>query len=612
MATPATVPAQLTEGPIGPILWRLTLPMVLGVFFLMAVNFMDTYFVGKLGVAPLAAMSFTFPVISIILGLTMGLGVGATSAISRAIGHGDSEQVQRLTTHALMLAVFVVLVICGLGLIFQHQIFLSLGAKPSLLPLIEEYMTIWFVGVVFLVIPMVGNGAIRATGDAKSPMLMMMAAAIINGVLDPILIFGVGSIPPMGLKGAAIATLIARAVTCLIGLYILGVRLKLLNFHLPKWSELWTSWKALLSVGLPAALTNLLAPMATTAVTTLIAAHGNAAVAGYGLAGRIESLFLIVPMVLGGALSPFIGQNWGGHFPSRVQEGIRKAMKVAVIWGLGAWLVVEIFAPSMAPLLSKDAKVQEVLILYLRILSAGYIVHGLVSIVSASFNAMDHAIRSTVISATQGLFLAVPFAIVGNMFFSLGGIFGGLLLAKVLTALISTKWLKALFRSDEMALSPMSKDAEKAFLKVKGAQPQLVSSFTMFIEQLQHLETLEIGTSRRDTLSFRVKGRELAHLHPHGFMDIPFPPSVRDELLKLKKVEYHRHHHDSCWVSHKVATSEDLDEALWLIQLSYLLHLAARKGSDSPEAKALGQRLHLPDELQVHLNKCSGRYTTQQ
>lgn len=598
MATPATPPAQLTHGPVGPILWRLALPMVLGVFFLMAVNLVDTYFVGKLGVLPLAAMSFTFPIISIILGITMGLGVGATSAISRAIGSGDDSKVKELTTHALLLALLVVCVVSVLGLLFQRPIFRALGAKEALLPLIEAYMTIWFIGIGFLVIPMVGNGAIRATGDSRSPMLMMLTAAIVNGILDPILIFGLGPVPAMGLQGAAIATLIARAAIFVVGLYLLGVRLKLLTFEIPKVTEVLASWRAILSVGLPASLTNLLAPLAATAVTAMVAQHGSAAIGAYGLGGRIEGLLLIVPMVMGGALSPYIGQNWGAHLPHRVAAGVRTSMLVVVAWGMGAWILVELFAPNIAPLLSKNVEVQAAFVLYLRVLSAGYAVHGIVSVVSASFNATDHAIRSTMLSASQGLLLAVPLATLGDRLFGLGGIFAGLVVAKFLTAALAARWIKTLFTPEDLVLSKMSKETRSTLSALEASFPGMATAFEQFIAEVGHWKDVEVGTARSNTLSFRIKGREIGHLHTDGRLDLPLPHQLRDELVKLGQVEHHGQHYNSCWVTKQIANADDIEEARRILQLNHLLYLGLSQGWDDPTTQQTKDELDLPIPLQ--------------
>ncbi|MCA9699653.1 MAG: hypothetical protein KC431_19155, partial [Myxococcales bacterium] len=161
--------ATLIEGDIRKALLSLGVPMSLGIVFILAMNLIDTYYVGKLGTNELAAMSFTFPVVMVVMSATMGLGVGTTSAIARAIGGGDERLVRRLTTHALILAVAVVAVLSGLGLLIERWLFAMIGAEGVLLELVLEYMTVWFLGAAFLVIPMVGSGAIRATGDARTP-----------------------------------------------------------------------------------------------------------------------------------------------------------------------------------------------------------------------------------------------------------------------------------------------------------------------------------------------------------------------------------------------------------------------------------------------------------
>jgi putative MATE family efflux protein len=292
---PRTSLATLIEGDVRSALISLAVPMSLGIVFLIALNLVDTYYVGRLGTEELAAISFTFPVIMLVMSATMGLGVGTTSAIARAIGSGDTRKIRRLTTHALILGVLVVALLSGLGLLTQRMVFASLGAERHVLDLVLEYMTIWLLGAAFLVIPMLGSGAIRATGDAKTPMFIMLGAAIVNGLLDPVLIFGLGPIPAMGLRGAALATLGARLLTFIAALWVLGPRLKMLEWHLPKLAELADSWRSILSVGIPAALTNMLAPVATGVMTALIATRGSAAVAAWGVDSRLEGLVLTCP-----------------------------------------------------------------------------------------------------------------------------------------------------------------------------------------------------------------------------------------------------------------------------------------------------------------------------
>ena len=152
--------ALLTEGPIAKTLAKLTLPMIFGIVGMVAFNLVDTFFIGQLGTRELAAISFTFPVVFVLGSLAMGLGVGTSAVISRAIGEGDRTRVQRLTTDGLMLAVLIVIIFVTLGLLTIEPVFQLLGASPDIIELIKSYMVIWYIGMPFVVIPMVGNNAI--------------------------------------------------------------------------------------------------------------------------------------------------------------------------------------------------------------------------------------------------------------------------------------------------------------------------------------------------------------------------------------------------------------------------------------------------------------------
>lgn len=160
--------AKLTEGPVGATLLGLSVPMMGGIFGAIGFNLADTYFVALLGTRELAAMSFTFPVAMVMIGLAFGLSTGTVSVVSQAIGRGEMGRVKRLVTDSLVLAFLAVLAVSIAGMLTIDPLFTLLGATPETLPLIREYMLIWYPGMVCLVVPIVANAAIRATGMRKS------------------------------------------------------------------------------------------------------------------------------------------------------------------------------------------------------------------------------------------------------------------------------------------------------------------------------------------------------------------------------------------------------------------------------------------------------------
>ncbi len=305
----------LLSAPIAETLRKMTVPMIFGMVAILMFNLVDTFFISLLGTEALAAISYTFPVTFAFNCITMGIGVGLSTSIGRLLGQGEAHQAARFTTHGLLLAIVLVALASTLGFFTVTPLFTLLGAKEALIPLIGQYMHVWYLTIPLLVIPMAGNSAIRATGDTKTPAKIMMLAGLINGVLDPLLIFGVGPFPELGIQGAAIASAFSWLGALIGSFYVLIKRERLLG--LPQWPRLKEDWRQILKVGTPAALSNAMNPLSGAILMMMLSSHGTAAVAAYGAAQRIESILILVLMALTSALTPFMAQNFGAKNPQR-------------------------------------------------------------------------------------------------------------------------------------------------------------------------------------------------------------------------------------------------------------------------------------------------------
>ena len=178
--------SKIDLGLIVSTLVRLSAPMLLGILSMMSFNLIDTYFVGQLGTLPLAALTLTFPVTMVIATFTLGLGVGAMAAISRSIGEGDRSRIRRYATDALTLSVLCVVFLTAGGMASMEPLFRVLGATNATMPLIKRYMVVWYPGMIFYVVPMIGNNVMRATGDTLTPSAVMVGGMGINALLDPL------------------------------------------------------------------------------------------------------------------------------------------------------------------------------------------------------------------------------------------------------------------------------------------------------------------------------------------------------------------------------------------------------------------------------------------
>lgn len=434
--------AKLIEGPVGKTLVKLTIPMIIGIMGMVAFNLFDTFFVGQLGTIQLAAISFTFPVVFVIGSIALGLGVGASSVISRAIGEGDQHKVKRLTTDALVLSLVIVVTFVGVGLLTIEPLFRLMGASPEILPYIKQYMTIWYPGVAFVIIPMVGNSAIRATGDTKTPSMIMVAAVVVNLVLDPLLIFGIGPFPRWELQGAAVATVLARAATLAISLWVLIRREKMITFIPPRLREGIRSWKKILYVGLPAAGTNLIIPVSMGVITRLVSSYGPEAVAGLGVATRLEGFSLTVMMALCSVMVPFVGQNWGAKRVDRVESAIKYGRRFALAWGSGMFMVFLFFAGPIARLFSDNPVVVSTIVSYVVMVSVTYGLLGVLMLSGSTFNALNKPMPSAALSVLRMAILYIPLAYLGSYLWGLKGIFGAAAAANIAAGTAAYFWLR--------------------------------------------------------------------------------------------------------------------------------------------------------------------------
>ena len=434
--------ALLTQGPVGRHLINMTVPMLLGITTLMAQSFIDTYFLGRVGDRALAAYSFGFPILMIVTSIAIGLGAGTSSVVARAIGSDDHLRAKRLATDSMILSFLITGVVAVAGMLTINPLFRAIGAPEDMLPMIRSFMMILYSAVPFIVLGMVGTASMRATGDTRLPSKLMIGAAILNVILDPIFIFGLGPIPALGLNGAAIAGLISRGSFFLATLYFLTYRLDLVGFSKPDPVEMRRSWRDILHVGLPAAGTNAIVPIGLTLITAMIADFGPKAVAGFGVASRVESMVLVLYYALSAIIGPFVGQNLSAGKEDRIQTSLRLCAGFCIASGLfiaGGLALASGFLPT---LFSESPEVIHVAQTFQWIAPISYGAYGIVMVVNAAFNGLGNPMPGVMISVTRILVLYVPLAFAGRALFGVAGIFGAYAIANILSGVLGYFWAR--------------------------------------------------------------------------------------------------------------------------------------------------------------------------
>ena len=421
-------------------------PMIIGLIVIITNSLVDAYFVSQLGSAPLAAVSYAFPVSFIVGAIAMGLGTGTSSLASRLFGAGNQEKVRQIATHSMLLGLIAGLCVVIFGLLTLEGVFSLLGADEQTMPFVKDYMEIYYWGGIFLVIPMIGNAVLRAGGDAKTPSVLMASTAVINAVLDPILIFGWFGFPALGIKGAALASVLANVVFLIASLSILIFRENLIQFRKNTVAAILHSWNQILHVGLPAIASNLIAPMSTALVTSLISSFGQSAVAGFGLASRLEAFIIIIFMALGGAIAPFVGQNFGAQKFDRLKQGFVFCVAFSFIYAL---FCIGFFILSVDTLLgffTTDPEVIKTAKIQLLYCPWGYGFLGLAVIANGSFNAVGKPMPAMTISIGRTLLVYVPLAYWLASSMGIRGVFIAQVLANLLAGIVGFIWYQNVFK----------------------------------------------------------------------------------------------------------------------------------------------------------------------
>lgn len=431
---------SLTETPVNKMLIMMAIPISLGMTSTFLFQIVDTYFVGQLGSNELAALAFSSMIYFLFISIFLGFSIGVSSVVAKAVGAGDPAKAKRLVSMAMLL---VLVVSVSASLIARNYIdatFTFLGASPEVLPLIQSYMEIMYLGFPFVMLGIVGSGAARATGAIRLTEIMFGVAGIINLLLDYLLIFGIGPFPEMGLAGAALATAISFTF---IFVSIIGIMWQnnLLG-GLGKLGRMVSELTETMKLSIPTIFTQILVPVTSILITFLLAGYGSETVAAYGVASRIETLALVGIFAVSTALTPFIAQNFGAGLHDRIDLAVVFAGKVSIYLGAVLFIGLALSGPYIARIFSEDLQVIAFTSLYFKFVAISYGFFGIMNVTAAIFNGMQLSLMSLKLMMVKTFILTIPLLIlasfihvyailtalaVGNI---LSGIYAGFLMRK--------------------------------------------------------------------------------------------------------------------------------------------------------------------------------------
>jgi putative MATE family efflux protein len=430
---------DLTQGSIRRAAFLLSVPMVLEMVMESVFAVTDIFFVSSLGAQAVSVVGLTEAVLTLLYAVAIGLSMAVTATVARRIGEKNVESASRVAVQTLWIGAIAALFIGLIGSHFAIEILTLMGADANVASEGEGYTSIMMGGSITILYLFLINAIFRGAGDASVAMKSLWLASGINIVLDPMLIFGVGPFPEMGLEGAAIATNIGRGVGIAFQLYVLFSFKSRIRIWFNQLAFDWQITASLLKTSIGGVLQFLIATASWVALVRIVSQYGSDAVAGYTIAIRVVMFSILPAWGLSNAAATLVGQNLGAKQSARAEQSVWAIAKYNIAFMVSVAIVFYLFAPEIIGIFINDPVVESYGINCLRYVSYGYGFYALGMVLVQSFNGAGDTMTPTVINFFCYWILQIPLAYMLASYWEFGpnGVFWAIAIAESVIALVA-------------------------------------------------------------------------------------------------------------------------------------------------------------------------------
>ena len=423
----------LKEENIDKALFKLGIPMVISLLVAALYNVVDTYFVSGLGKEAVAAVSVAFPIQLIFLGIGLTFGAGAGSYISRLLGAKNNKEANIVATVSLFSSAIMAIIIAIVLFYSLDSVMKFMGATPVIMELAKTYTSLFIIGGVLGAVNVtLGNLAV-SQGAAKISLKAMIVGSLSNIILDPIFIFKLN----LGVKGAAIATLIARVITSLMYfIYFIGDK-NLIKIKIPNFKPTVAIYKEILKIGISLLILQILQTIAISKISYASSFYGEEAIAAMGIVLRIVTLGTNVVAGYMKGLQPIAGFNYGAKNYERVQEAIKSSIKWTTLFCIVWTIIIYLFAPSILSIFGKDKDVLRIAIPALRAAVIMFITFGFQFTYATLYLAIGKALAGAFLNSLRQGIVFIPVILLLPKMMGLDGVIYAQAISDVLTTIIT-------------------------------------------------------------------------------------------------------------------------------------------------------------------------------
>ncbi|MGL5540113.1 MAG: MATE family efflux transporter [Erysipelotrichaceae bacterium] len=399
---------QMRTKPIPQLLMTMSLPIMVAMFIQALYNIVDSMFVANYSKTALDAVSLAFPISMIIIALAVGTAVGMGALLAKRLGERRHEAANQTALHGIVLAILSWAGIALFGLFFASSFSSMFSSDPAIVAQATTYIRITTIFSFGVFVQIMMERMFQSTGHTVFNLMTQASGAIINIILDPILIFGLFGFPEMGIAGAAIATIIGQISAMIIGLVIINKKVKVISLDFKKWKPDMEIVKQIYRVGFPAIVMQSIFSLMTVGLNAILASGSIEAITVYGVYAKLQQFVFMPVFGMNSAMVAIIAYNYGAKQKKRINETIKLGLIVTTIIMLAGTILFQVASASILQLFNADALMLEIGIPALRIISLQFIVAGISIVLSAVFQALGKGTYSLFVSIVRNLVLLLP------------------------------------------------------------------------------------------------------------------------------------------------------------------------------------------------------------
>ncbi|MGQ3413753.1 MATE family efflux transporter [Natrinema sp. LN54] len=442
---------DLTAGDIGKPLFFLSMPIVVTNLFQTAYNLADTFWLGQYSTDALAAISFAFPMVFLLISLGMGISVAGSVLVAQYTGAGEEREAEYAASQTVVFAGIASIVLGVVGYFLVEEFLGLMGASDSVLPMATSYMEVISLGLLFMFGFAVFIALMRGYGDTITPMLVMFGSVVLNIVIDPFLIFGwtvvenaplVGTVsfPELGIEGAAIATVFSRALALVVGLAIMFRGNRGVEINLRDMVPNLTYLRRLARIGVPASIEGTGRALSMNLLLFIVALFPDTVVAAYGIGTRVFSVVFLPAIAVARGVETMTGQNIGANKPERAEQAAALASKILFGILTGAGVLVWFLAAPIADVFTTDPAVVDISATFLRYVALTFGFIGIMRAYTGSFRGAGKTLTAAAISVLMLGVIRFPIAWVSAGSIGETGIWLSFAVSNVAGAVIAYAW----------------------------------------------------------------------------------------------------------------------------------------------------------------------------